>query len=156
MKKRTILLPLSLFALISCSNRPDGDVRNQYGNEDDCKKDNPKEEISKNLDDDDDFDPSHLCEKVTNNGNTYYLGPSYPHMYYGHYGYYNGYWIGRSSSFSRGVIYSSGETFTHTQIATGGGVANTVGKAAAASTSARGTTVSRGGFGSYGHASVGG
>ena len=154
MKKRTVILPFSLFLLISCTSKPDGDVRNQYNNEDDCKKDNPKEEISKNLDDDDDFDSTKLCEQVVNNGRHYYLGPAYPHMYDGHYGFYNGYWIGRSSMYSQGVIYRSGETFSHSQISSGGGVANTVGKAA--STSARGTTVSRGGFGSYGHSSFGG
>lgn len=162
MKKRTLLLPLSMFALISCTGRPDADVRNKYGSEDDCLKDNPKAEIAQNLDDDDDFDPSKLCEKVTQNGESYYLGPAYPYRYYGHSGFYNGYWIGRNTYYSRGVIYQTGETFTHSQIASGGGVEATVGKAAVASSGraagvgVSGKPISRGGFGSYGHASIGG
>lgn len=38
MKKRTIILPFALFTLISCTGKSEGDIRNQYGSEDDCHR----------------------------------------------------------------------------------------------------------------------
>lgn len=140
MKKRQLLLPsLYLSVLMGCSNPNDSweeqkhDTKNRYKTIEDCKKDNPEDKAGK--------DP---CEHVNN----YYVGPAYPYGYYGHSGFYQGYWMGRISS-SQGVIYNN--TFvTHEAIASSGG------SVSGATTSGRGTAISRGGFGSSAHSSFSG
>jgi hypothetical protein len=134
MKKRTMLIPAAVLALLmACSSKEDesyekkdADVRNKYKSLEDCRKDNPADKVKDG------------CENVTTSGHPYYLGPAYPRYYYGHSGFYEGYWMGRITSGSTYVVTREGSVISHAEIAKSGGSIN----------SAKPSSVVRGGFGS--------
>lgn len=152
-KRRVMLIPAAVLALLMTSCTPsdqsndedgqtyqekDNDTRNHYDKKEDCDKDNPEDKAGKNP-----------CEEVKHDGGTgaYYLGPAYPAQYYGHSGFWEGYWIGRITSGSSGIVTRGGTYVTHTVIASNGGtIASAAGKG----------TIARGGFGSSAHSGFSG
>ena len=140
-KKRVMLIPAAVLALLmtSCTPNDEGedepvyqeknnDTRNHYTKKVECEQDNPEDKAGKNP-----------CEEIKHDGGTYYLGPAYPAQYYGHSGFWEGYWIGRITSGSTGVVTRGGTYVTHnTIVSSGGSIANASSKG----------TIARGGFGS--------